>query len=191
MNNMNQIDYFLVIVASGLSLAGLWILYFWFFWKYRIDKTRQELFAIRDELFDYAASGDISFDDPAYGLLRTTMNGMVRFTHEIYFLDLVALFISKYLSTTPGNFTERFNEEINRIQSIEARKKLKEFHIRMNMVIVEHLIKSSIPLLVLAILLVIIIVIQEGWENIKAVLASKFPGISEIDTIAAEVGRTA
>jgi hypothetical protein len=49
---------------------------------YRIDKTRQSLFAIRDELFDAAARGEISFDSEAYRTTRLIMNGLIRFTHR-------------------------------------------------------------------------------------------------------------
>ena len=51
----------------------------------RLDSFRQELFVLRDELFDYAASGKIAFDDPAYRLLRQMMNGMIRYGHQISF----------------------------------------------------------------------------------------------------------
>ena len=180
----------IIILLSGFSLAGLWVFYFWIYWQYRIDKTRQELFAIRDELFDYAADGNISFNHSAYGLLRITMNGMVRFTHKINLLGLVAISLSFYSSRVPGNFRQKFEEEVNTIESMEARKKLKEFHLRMNMVIVDHLIKSSVPLMAMTVLIVTIIVIQQGWKNLKAALTN-LPGINEIDTIAAEIGRTA
>ncbi len=40
----------------------------------RLDCFRQNMFSVRDELFDYAAAGNISFDNPAYILLRLQMN---------------------------------------------------------------------------------------------------------------------
>ena len=53
-----------------------------------VDNFRQEVFALRDELFDHAAVGSISFDHPAYGMLRSTMNGFVRWADEIQILPL-------------------------------------------------------------------------------------------------------
>jgi hypothetical protein len=43
-----------------------------------LDRFRQDVFGLRDELWDFAASGQISFDDPAYRLLRQLMNGFIR-----------------------------------------------------------------------------------------------------------------
>ncbi len=49
----------------------------------RLDCFRKNMFAVRDELFDYAAAGNISFDDPAYVLLRRQINGMIRYGHQL------------------------------------------------------------------------------------------------------------
>lgn len=64
-------------------IAALWVLYFVWFKEYMQDYTRQELFKLRDELFDYAADGQIAFDDEAYLTTRTLINGVIRFTHSI------------------------------------------------------------------------------------------------------------
>ena len=50
---------------------------------FRLDCFRQKMFLVRDELFDYAADGNIAFDDPAYILLRRQMNAMIRYGHQI------------------------------------------------------------------------------------------------------------
>jgi hypothetical protein len=36
-------------------------------------------------MFDYAADGNISFNDPAYALLRKSMNGFIRYAHTLTF----------------------------------------------------------------------------------------------------------
>src|SRR5438034_929815 len=48
-----------------------------------VDEFRQKMFAVRDELFDYAASGEIAFEHPAYRLLRQSMNGFIQFGHRL------------------------------------------------------------------------------------------------------------
>jgi hypothetical protein len=80
-----------VVISSGLSLVGLVWLYFWPYRDYRRDLFRARLFAIRAELFDGAADGKINFNNPAYGLLRSTLNGFLRFGHRFGTLRLIAM----------------------------------------------------------------------------------------------------
>lgn len=69
----------LVEPLAWLLIAGLWWMFYGPVRKYQCDRARYRLFVIRDELFDIAARGsDIKFDDRAYGIARTTLNGMLR-----------------------------------------------------------------------------------------------------------------
>ena len=72
---------------GGLSLLGLWVWFFWLYRDYRVDAYRQRVFALRNELWDYAAAGHISFDDPAYLVVRNRMNGLIRFAHLLSLID--------------------------------------------------------------------------------------------------------
>jgi hypothetical protein len=72
-----------------LTALGISYLYFWAFRQYRIDRFRQNVFAVRDDLFMYAAEGNIDFNHPAYTTLRNVLNGYIRFSHRISFLHLV------------------------------------------------------------------------------------------------------
>lgn len=51
-----------------------------------IDAFRQNVFAIRDELFEFANQGNISFDSPAYYELRIAMNSVIRYAERITYL---------------------------------------------------------------------------------------------------------
>jgi len=71
-----------IMISSLISIGG--ILYI-FAWRYRIlvmEAFRQSLFELRDRVFDFAASGSIPFDHPAYTMLRTTINGGIRVGHR-------------------------------------------------------------------------------------------------------------
>ena len=72
-----------------LSLIALWAFFFFVRRSYWINFTRHELFRIRNQLFDEAATGVLNFNDEAYGLVRTTINGMIQFTHEINLMQMV------------------------------------------------------------------------------------------------------
>ena len=75
--------------APAPSGNSPWIAIFVFWRNYRIDKFRDQLFALRNELFDYAAQGGVSFDEPAYGILRNTMNGLLRYAERISFTHAI------------------------------------------------------------------------------------------------------
>ena len=76
-------------VRTSLTLIALVATYFWAVKPLQVDLLRQRLFAIRDELFDFAADGGISFDDPVYRGLRDEINSFIRFAHKITFSRLV------------------------------------------------------------------------------------------------------
>ncbi len=71
------------IVQSILFLIVLTFIIFKWWPEQRIDILRQRLFALRDELFDFAMDGYVRFDDPAYQLLRDLLNGTIRYAHNL------------------------------------------------------------------------------------------------------------
>ncbi|MDA3919647.1 MAG: hypothetical protein PF501_03020 [Salinisphaera sp.] len=72
-----------IALQSALGIA-LWCAFlFWLYPHYRIEEFRQRVFELRQKMFREAAAGRIDFNDPAYGMLRTTMNGMLGYAHEL------------------------------------------------------------------------------------------------------------
>lgn len=81
---------------TGFLALSLWWLFAFAFRSYWIDATRQRLFNIRDDLFDQVQKSDrIAFDDPAYGIARTTINGMIQFTHDISVPRIISIFVMR------------------------------------------------------------------------------------------------
>ncbi|HET7232610.1 MAG TPA: hypothetical protein VFJ16_21550 [Longimicrobium sp.] len=78
-----------VELTSLISLGLLWLMGCWLYRDYRIDRFRHNLFRIRDELFDWAGHGGIEFSHPAYGVVRTTLNGFIRFAEDLSFTSLI------------------------------------------------------------------------------------------------------
>lgn len=70
-------------LGSVVSLLGLWVLLYWCVREYRVDHFRANIFALRSELFDLAAAGEMTFDAPAYAMLRTTLNGFLRYADQV------------------------------------------------------------------------------------------------------------
>ena len=48
-----------------------------------LEFYRMDIFELRDELFDYAAEGNISFDNESYQLMRTLLNGYLRYAENL------------------------------------------------------------------------------------------------------------
>ena len=72
-----------------LSLAGIWILFYWLYQDYCLDKFRENLFHLRDELFELALEGKLDFESRAYGQLRSYINSSIRNGHRFGFLEII------------------------------------------------------------------------------------------------------
>lgn len=67
-----------------------------------VDHFRTAIFSIRNELFDYAAEGNIRFDHPAYGMLRSITNGFVRVAHTVHLTRFAYLVLIESRTVAPG-----------------------------------------------------------------------------------------
>lgn len=165
-----------------LILAGL-VSALWFVgWKrYRLDLFRQELFAIRDELFDLANAGALSFEDPVYGGLRQLINSMIRFGHRINFIQLLC--VSVFASDPPAEMHEPYlawRARVDALESAELKKKIKELHGRVIVQMVEKIVSTSPVLLVtLGIVLCVapVIIGAQRLSRVIVKLADNLPGV--------------
>jgi len=83
-------EYMHVTVVLSAMFTLYW-LYEVEYKRYRLDKFRDKLFMIRGGLFDAAARGEIPLDHPAYLILRTNINGMIRFSHDLTFFRFLLM----------------------------------------------------------------------------------------------------
>lgn len=89
---MWNIDLFISSIIGLLSLAFILTIAFWPMRELRVDEFRQNVFAIRDELFLFVGrSESMNYDHPAYGYLRTMLNGTIRYSHRFSLLHFVVL----------------------------------------------------------------------------------------------------
>lgn len=145
---MNDLDTLLFLILLLFSV----ILLFWLYRYYRVDKFRQQLFELRDNFFDEASKGNLGFDDPAYGMLRNAMNGFIRFGHRINIWQ--AIFLNLEFNKRRNRRNDIFISELNKntINYTNTQKKIiNKYYVRMNFIILEHLILSS-PLLLVTII---------------------------------------
>ena len=164
---------------TGLSLAGIWVVVFWLGRSYLVDSFRQNMFALRDEWFDYAREGGISFDHPVYRGLRNILNGYIRFGHRV---NLGSVLVFALTLKSPDrrwmadNVPEREWERTVSLLDPEVQQTVGIYCNRMHKLVAKQVIIGS-PVLIVTVLptllawLVVrlqIRVIQQAWIRLSS-----------------------
>jgi hypothetical protein len=131
-------------LLSLIAICGLLYLVFWLFRSYVLDKFRQDVFSLRDELFDEASRGAIRFDDPAYVILRTTMNGFIRYAHRLDFWNAVILITVEKRRRDLGAepFEAAYQRAMQGLSESQV-EMINKYYNRMNTTIVRFLVNSN------------------------------------------------
>ncbi len=135
----------LIWVITSSTFLILWFMFFTIHRDFHIARTRHRLFLIRSELFNAALEGKIGFHEPAYRLVRETLNGMIRFTHNLSFLRLIAivalnLYAHKRLFE---HFDSEFQHAFDEL-TLDQRSMLLKFIEKAHTQILRHLMSVSI-----------------------------------------------
>ncbi|MES9987056.1 MAG: hypothetical protein ABW077_04025 [Candidatus Thiodiazotropha endolucinida] len=139
------------IVVIGLLCVGLWWIYYFEYRRYLVDSTRQRLFDIREELFSKARQGIIDFNDPAYGMTRTTLNGMIQYTHDLCLTRLIIVGFTRSL-LGPNEYVikykKQYKDAFQALESKSAKQVIATVNRDMHYALVAHVVKHSLFLLV-------------------------------------------
>ncbi len=159
-------------IESCIMVASLVLLCLKVLPGYRLVAFRQEMFSLRDELFDYAAAGNIRFNDPAYRLLRQSMNGYIRYAHQLTFFRLfVSLVERRALGVEDTkDWHDKWQNSLTSIKNEEIRDRLRDFHSRSMSLAINRVVNGSPVLLSCFIAVAIGLVINEGWRNTKRII---------------------
>src|SRR5437879_1714992 len=163
-----------IVVGSLLTLIFLALLLFVTWPDQRIDIFRQQMFALRDELWDFAADGNISFEEPAYVLLRQLMNGFIRYAHNLTpYRTLLAFLRWKYgtYKQTPA-WTEHWNRAVTELANADVRTKLQQFHSRAGVLVLSQLVLSPGFLIMSAIPIIFVAVVYVQCSSLRAIYSS-------------------
>ena len=186
----------LTAVFTTLSLIGLWILFFWLYRDYRVDLFRQRMFELRDELFELGRAGEIAFHHQAYGLLRTTINGYIRFAHRMSFLSVVlVLRDSKALmASLPATPFARLPKALETVDA-SVREKLQSIVSRMHFAVLDQLVLTSATMWIILVPVALVLLMKAiGAQTIAFVRRQPIWGfirahtIEPMDTMARVVG---
>jgi hypothetical protein len=164
------------------GLVALWLLVFKFVADYRIDALRDRLFAVREKLFDYAAQGGISFDDPAYTKLRMLINGLIRFAHRLTFMRFAmgVLFMEWRDQPCDKKLLVEWREALNALPP-EASRELRDLHGSAIVLVVRHLVTGS-PLMLALLLCFSVWALLNGFaKRLMESFADHLPGLDVLE----------
>jgi len=132
-----------VVLVSLLGLFGLWVVVYYLWTDYRSDSYREDIFSVRDEMFMYAAEGNVPFDHPAYTLLRTRMNGLLRHGHELTITRMLIIIAgSKGLRIDSNHPFSEWKRSVQELRP-DVQKQMKDFNLRVNIFVFQHLVFRS------------------------------------------------
>ena len=160
-------------LSASISLALIVI--FYILWRdYWIDEVRDDLFALRDEMFSYAYTCGI-VDDDAHRLLRATMNSVIRYAHEISPVRFLLLAAANALWKQPlPDALIKWGEAMDRLPE-NHRAKLSEFHSRMVLLLGRQLFKTSLFFRFVAYVVGLVLWFLRGNSDGRKELAGKMP----------------
>lgn len=133
-----------IALKSLLLLLALWGFVFYLWRDYRLDAFRDDLFALRDRMFQYAANGNIAFDNPAYLLLRNRMNILLRYAHEFTFTALVvAGFAMRRQATITNAMLVEWQKSVEQLGDPAVRARMNEFNVLVAATVFRHVLLRS------------------------------------------------
>ncbi len=104
-----------IVIAAALLLV------FWWLWaieyrRYRVLVLKNALFEARDLLFHAAERGTLSFDDAAYGMTRSLLNGMLRQAEAFSLPHFMGMLLTRAW-WSHADVERRFNERYVRARA--------------------------------------------------------------------------
>lgn len=129
-----------IALISVLALFALWIAVYYLWRDFRNDTFREDIFSVRDLMFIYAAQGNISFDHPAYTILRNRMNVLLRHGHE-FTLSRMALVLATHSIVKPESLL-RWESAVQELPK-ETQDKMKELNLCVAIYVLQHVVFYS------------------------------------------------
>lgn len=129
MNEINQVTQFFI------GLGVLFFVYHYMYKQTRFDHFREDIFTMRDELFDYMWQHNVSYQLPAYELMRDFLNGLIRLDERIF---IAVIFFARF--SHPSRQTPSLFVAINEIPDPEVRKHFTKVKSRVFHRIITHLL---------------------------------------------------
>lgn len=128
------------ISFSLFAIVLSWIVLFGLYPGYRADALRHRLTVLRDELFDLAAGGLVSFSHPSYLHLRAMLLAAIRSAEHLTFSRIVLMATACRLS--PSRFSPFGGDSWEAVRA-GAPPELVSIHERIELLIARHMASGS------------------------------------------------
>ncbi|MBF0283912.1 MAG: hypothetical protein HQL51_05585 [Magnetococcales bacterium] len=149
-----------------ISLVGLWALWFYGFQPYFVDRFRQDLFALRDHLFDGVGRESGLFDHEAYVLMEGLINQLIRFGHRTeawtFFITRIRYNQHSLLKDREPSFSKAWRSALEKLPPDE-RRELDRIYYRVCSLVFQRLVFSSLILLTGALVSAILSLFGQGF----------------------------
>jgi hypothetical protein len=161
-----------------LGLTALWFLIFRLVHEYRLDVLRDQLFAVRERLFDYAANGNIAFDNAAYTQLRMLLNSLIRFGYRLTFTRFLMGVIFMEWKDKPYDreLLIRWEKAVAELPP-ESQVELKSIRGEALVLVVRHLVTGSPVMLILLVVFAIGSLLRGLTEQLLEAFTKELPGL--------------
>lgn len=145
-----------------IGLTVFWYVFHTQYREQRIAYLRERLFEIRDGLFQEAKNGTLSFNDEAYGMMRLTLNGLIRFAHEFTFTDIWLAYVKADLKRghAVSDYKQHWEAAYEQL-SDEGKEVIKEARLSMHIYAFSHVADCSLILHSVALLIDLVARIAE------------------------------
>jgi hypothetical protein len=157
-----------------LSISALALLLLMrFFRDYRLDKVRDDMFTLRDQLFDYAAENEL-LQHPGYRQLREIMNAMIRFAHKISVSRLLlSMFLDRFVPETERR--RPFDEWHKTLDNLPQyhQGKLINFHIELGYIITRFVVRDSIFARIIVSLARVYLLVKDFYLTVEDTVVKK------------------
>jgi len=166
---------YLNILGIGIMLASAWWLFSFKYRKYRIELARSNLFAIRDRLFLLAAQEKLDFNTDAYAITRSTLNGMIKFTHTFSLTSAVVLAIRiNFLGSkiVIDQYREKVNDSLNKLPDEHVRL-IKNHMMHAHLIIMAHIVSTSFVLFTLTMPIIFLLRVVNKMNKFTKFLSKK------------------
>ncbi len=111
-----------------------------------VSWARNEIFVVRDELFDLAMEGRLYFDSEVYRALRRSINQSIRFHHKMTWLRLL---VFRLVSGRVENPQQNLERALNRLEDRELQVAIRQKMKRMSNILFYSMILRAPALLLM------------------------------------------
>ena len=131
--------------------------------RYLIDRYRQDLFAIRDDLFDEVDLLGHGFDDKGYSSVRSAINGCIRYAHKTGPFLMMVFMLRNLKASNKNTLNEPFNTEDLELRPL-LKRAMRRLQIRIfTYIVLDHWLTGP----ALAVCLILIQIVRHGFRAIS------------------------